>query len=209
MEQNYYISRDNTEEGPLTLEELMQADIDADTLILSPNGADWQRASDLPELFHYFEAQGYYFPTEDNLAGFGWRLLAYIADTFVLSYPMSFFKPDNFPQIYDRAIKGLATPDDIGVMMQLNITTFAVLIMYHTICEFSPLQGSLGKKLFRLTVVDADGRRLTFFKALGRNLGKTVSGLVIGIGYLSILWDANKQAWHDKWAKAFVLIKNR
>lgn len=209
MEENYYITRDKTEEGPFTLKELMQADIDADTLILSPNAADWQRASDLPELFHYFEARGYYFPTEDNLAGFGWRLLAYIADSFIMSYPIAFLRPEGFDAIYKRALNGGATVDDLGTMMQFNLLTFLVMAMYHTICEFSPLQGSLGKKLFRLTVVDADGRRLSFFRALTRNIGKIVSGTALFIGYLWVLWDNRKQAWHDKWAKAYVLVKNR
>jgi uncharacterized RDD family membrane protein YckC len=209
MEDNYYIAHDNTEEGPFTLEQLMQGDLDADTLVLAPNATDWQRASDLPELFHYFEAMGYYFPTEDNLAGFGWRLAAYVVDSFIMSYPIAFFKPENFNEIYQRALNGGATVTDLDTMLKFNLTTFLIMAIYHAICEFSPLQGSLGKKFFRLTVVDADGRRLSFLKALTRNIGKIVSGTALFIGYLWVLWDSRKQAWHDKWAKAYVLVRNR
>ncbi|MFD0763631.1 RDD family protein [Mucilaginibacter lutimaris] len=205
----YYISQGNEEKGPFTIEELMQMGIDLDTLVLSPGADDWQRAADMPEFFNYFEANGIYFPTEDNLGGFGWRLMAYIADTFIMSYPITFLRPAGFATVYNRAMEGNATVDDLVFMLKFNFTSFLVVALYHTICEFSPLQGSIGKKMFRLLVVDAEGRKLSFGRALLRNLGKFVSGLVIMIGYLAVLWDDRKQAWHDKWANTYVLIKNR
>ncbi|WP_377112813.1 RDD family protein [Mucilaginibacter litoreus] len=209
MEDKYYIFKNEREEGPYTLDELLQTGLDVNTMVLSPRANDWQRASDLPELFNYFEAEGYYFPTEDNLAGFGWRLLAYIADSIIISYPAGFLRPENFTDAYNRAVAGNPSMDDLSVLMQFNIISFLVVVMYHTICEFSPLQGSLGKKLFRLVVVDEDGRRLGFFRALARNAGKFISGLALMIGYLWCLWDDRKQTWHDKWSKSYVLIRNR
>jgi uncharacterized RDD family membrane protein YckC len=35
-------------------------------------------------------------------------------------------------------------------------------------------------------------------RAFGRALVSIVSGLVIAIGYLWMLWDPRKQTWHDK-----------
>jgi uncharacterized RDD family membrane protein YckC len=209
MADGYYISKNEEEQGPFTQEEVMQMHLDTDTMVLSPLADDWEQASDLPEFFHYFEARGYYFPTEDNLAGFGWRLLAYIADSLIMSYPISFFRPETFAAVYNRAVTNAATVDDLIVLLKFNLVSFLLVVVYHAICEFSPLQGSLGKKMFRLVVVDAEGRRLSFVRALLRNLGKFISGLVLLIGYLVVLWDDRKQAWHDKWANAFVLIRNR
>jgi hypothetical protein len=60
-------------------------------MVLSPKADDWQRASDLPEFFEYFEAKGVYFPTEDNLATFWWRLLAYLIDSVLISLLISIF----------------------------------------------------------------------------------------------------------------------
>jgi uncharacterized RDD family membrane protein YckC len=209
MTDGYYISINDEEQGPFTQEEVLQMHLEVDTMVLSPLAEDWQQASDLPEFFNYFEAKGFYFPTEDNLAGFGWRLLAYIADSLIMSYPISFFKPANFTEVYTRAVNSTGTVDDMVVLLKFNLISFLVVVVYHAICEFSPLQGSLGKKMFRLVVVDTEGRRLSFLRALLRNLGKFVSGLVLLIGYLAVLWDDRKQAWHDKWAKAYVLIRNR
>ncbi|RYU86840.1 RDD family protein [Mucilaginibacter terrigena] len=208
-ENNYYIFNKDKEEGPYTLEEVLDMYLDVDTMVLSPLANDWQRASDLPEFFEYFEARGIYFPTEDNLAGFGWRLLAYIADTFIMSYPVSFFKPATFTTVYNRAIEGHATVDDLILMLKYNFTSFLIIAAYHALCEFSPLQGSIGKKMFRLVVVDSEGRKLSFIRALLRNLGKFISATVFMVGYLAVLWDDHKQAWHDKWARTYVLIRNR
>ncbi|GGH13490.1 RDD family protein [Mucilaginibacter phyllosphaerae] len=207
MTDGYYISQGEEENGPYTLEEMLNMPLNVDTMILSPQQDDWQRASDLPEFFEYFEARGIYFPTEDNLAGFGWRLIAYVVDSIILSYPISFFRPATFTEVYARATNGTATVDDLVIMLKFNMISFLIMAVYHTICEFSPMQGSLGKKFFKISVVDADGMKLSFGRALLRNLGKFVSGTALGIGYLAILWDSQKQAWHDKWARTYVIIK--
>jgi uncharacterized RDD family membrane protein YckC len=209
MTDSYFVFKNNQEEGPFTLEEVMETGLDVDTMVLSPLADDWQRASDLPEFFEYFEAKGIYFPTEDNLAGFGWRLLAYIADTIIISYPLSFIRPANFMEAYNRAIQSTATADDMVILLKFQFISFLLVVVYHAICEFSQLQGSLGKKLFRLVVVDTEGRRLSLGRALLRNLGKFISASVFLIGYLVVLWDDRKQAWHDKWTKSYVLIRNR
>ncbi|WP_121245836.1 RDD family protein [Mucilaginibacter phyllosphaerae] len=209
MTDGYYISQGEEENGPYTLEEVLQMPLTVDTMVLSPRQDDWQRASDLPEFFEYFEARGIYFPTEENLAGFGWRLIAYVVDSIILSYPISLFRPATFNEVYARATNGTATVEDLVVMLKFNVISFLIMAAYHTICEFSPMQGSLGKKFFRISVVDADGMKLTFGRALLRNLGKFVSGTALGIGYLAILWDSQKQAWHDRWARTYVIIRNQ
>ena len=206
---NYYIFKNDHEEGPFTLEEVMQMQPELDTMILSPRGDDWQRASDLPEFFHYFEARGFYFPTEDNLASFWTRLLAYFIDYIITSIAFSFFVPTSIFVVYKRLLNNTYTLDDISIYSQFLFATFIVVVIYNAICEASPMQGSIGKRLCSILVVDADGRRLSFIKAFFRNLGKFVSGMVVGIGYLNILWDEHHQAWHDKFAKTYVLNKTR
>ncbi len=50
-----------------------------------------------------------------------------------------------------------------------------------------------------MRVVDVDsGELIGYGRAFGRSLVSIVSGLVIGIGYLWMLWDPRKQTWHDK-----------
>ena len=45
-----------------------------------------------------------------------------------------------------------------------------------------------------------------YTKAFLRELvGKFVSSLVLGLGYFSVLWDKDKQGWHDKMAGTVVI----
>ncbi|TSD63491.1 RDD family protein [Inquilinus sp. KBS0705] len=209
MENEYYIQKNGEHTGPFSLHELIQMDLRVDTLILSPEYDGWQKAADLPELFEYFEANGVYFPTDDNLASFWWRFMAYIVDSLLLSYPLSFIRPPGVKEAYDRMLTSTTTTADMLLLLKFNLISFVILAIYHAVCEASALQGSLGKKLFKLIVVNADGQRLSIGRAFLRNIGKFISGSVLLIGYLAVLWDSHKQAWHDQWAKTYIIIRNR
>jgi len=209
MTDGYYISINDEEKGPFTLEEVLEMAPGLDTMVLSPQAEDWERAADLPEFFHYFEAQGIYFPTEDNLASFWIRLLAYFIDYILTSLVFSFFVPPTILAIYKRLLNNTYTMGDVNTYSLFLLLTFIIVVFYNTVCEASKMQGSIGKRVCGIVVVDADGRRLSFMKAFFRNLGKFVSGTVLGIGYLAILWDDHRQAWHDKFAKTYVLTRNR
>jgi uncharacterized RDD family membrane protein YckC len=67
---------------------------------------------------------------------------------------------------------------------------------------------TLGKKMLKIKVVDATG----YAPGWGRSFMRYVVGfglenlLIIGLlGWLWPLWDANKQAWHDKIGGTFVI----
>lgn len=209
MEENYYIFNHDHEEGPYTLEEIMEMEPDVNAMILSPRATDWHRASDLPEFFEYFELRGFYFPTEDNLASFWIRLLAYLIDSILLSILISALAPGFVMETLEAMKADTITPDATFARIKFNLIVFVIATLYNTLCEASEMRGSIGKKLCRLVVSDEDGSKLSIRKALVRNLGKFVSGLALWIGYLAVLWDSRNQAWHDKWAKTYVLIRNR
>ncbi|NCP78171.1 MAG: hypothetical protein GW833_03180 [Desulfuromonadales bacterium] len=63
-----------------------------------------------------------------------------------------------------------------------------------------------GKMLLRLQVVRTDGQPLGYAKAFYREtLGKFVSGIILGIGYLMAAFDDQKQALHDRMANTYVI----
>ena len=65
---------------------------------------------------------------------------------------------------------------------------------------------TLVKKWLKIKVQTMDGQVPGFKKALIREtVGKLVSGLALGIGYLWAIWDKHKQTWHDKMAKTVVV----
>ena len=206
MINSYFILKDGEEAGPYTLYELMDTGVEVHTMVLSPLADDWQEACDLPEFHQYFENTGLYFPTADNMAGFWWRLLAYIIDYIINILALGAIGALLAVILPILGISGFFTSDD-KTMTKLIINLIALLftISYNSVCEASPMRGSVGKLLLKISVVDVDGRRITFGKAFSRNIGKIASGIVIGIGYFNILWDDHKQAWHDQWAKTYVI----
>lgn len=63
-----------------------------------------------------------------------------------------------------------------------------------------------GKKVLNIKVVKADDSALTYGDAVLREvIGKLVSAITLGIGFLWMLWDPNKQTLHDKIAKTYVV----
>ena len=56
-----------------------------------------------------------------------------------------------------------------------------------------------------LRVVRVDGKRITAATALVRWLGYFVSFVLLGLGYLWVLWDDRRQGFHDKLARTVVV----
>lgn len=86
-----------------------------------------------------------------------------------------------------------------------NLLKETLIIIYYALMESSKYQATLGKIVMGIKVVNKDGRGLDFSKALLRNLSKILSGLIIGIGYIMIIFDDRKQGLHDKIADTFVV----
>lgn len=210
MTDGYFILEDGEQNGPYTFDELTDLEIDIHTRILSPGTDVWQDACDLPELYPYFEAQGIYLPTGDNLASFGWRLLAFIIDTIVLSFLMNFIL--EVLVLNGFSIK-LQSYSDVFKMSKSDLQyitwiTLLTLIVYNSICEASPMRGSIGKRILKIVVVDIDGVRLGFFNALLRSMGKALSIYFLYLGFLSILFTEHRQAVHDLLAKTYVVKRD-
>lgn len=66
---------------------------------------------------------------------------------------------------------------------------------------------TLGKRFFGLRVVTVDGSEsIDPVKGFLREVvGRFISGIVLSLGYLWILWDKERQGWHDKIAGTYVL----
>ena len=66
-----------------------------------------------------------------------------------------------------------------------------------------------GNAALSIRVVDKDGGApIGFGRAFVRWLVSIVSGIVLLLGYLWMLWDGEKQTWHDKAANSVVIPTN-
>jgi uncharacterized RDD family membrane protein YckC len=76
-----------------------------------------------------------------------------------------------------------------------------VSVAYFTILEGGPGGAGLGKRALGLRVVDQrTGGPIGYPRAFVRWLGRILSAIVFFLGYLWMLWDPEKQCWHDKLA---------
>lgn len=64
---------------------------------------------------------------------------------------------------------------------------------------------TLGQKALGVKVVRTDGQSLSVGTAMVRWIGMYVSFLALCIGVLWVIWDPNKQGWHDKLANTVVV----
>ena len=65
---------------------------------------------------------------------------------------------------------------------------------------------TVGKAAFGLRVINYENVNPGIPMAILREVvGKFISSLVLNLGFFWIIWDKNKQGWHDKIAKTYVL----
>jgi uncharacterized RDD family membrane protein YckC len=135
--------------------------------------------------------------TEILLAGFWRRLAAYLIDGVLLA---------GIEVVIARTVYVLA-PGDYQALANVAPVTAAVALAYFAVMESSPAQATLGKLALNLYVTDAHGDPITFRRAIFRNAFKTLSSLVLFLGWIMAAFSPRKQALHDVLAGTLVLRK--
>ncbi|PRP94756.1 RDD family protein [Enhygromyxa salina] len=88
-------------------------------------------------------------------------------------------------------ISGLLGTDSHGVVASV------ISWLYFAVQESSGWMATLGKRAMGLAVQGVDGRQLSFTQASIRWVGRWVSGLALGCGYLLALFTDKRQTLHD------------
>lgn len=91
--------------------------------------------------------------------------------------------------------------------MELDDFIFWVLIAYWALMEGSRYRASIGKMAMGIQVSDCNGKRLTFLRALARNVSKFLSAFTFLIGFMMAGWTSKKQGLHDMVARCYVVQK--
>jgi len=97
-----------------------------------------------------------------------------------------------------RAILGNSGGEGLGLVISLGHYTY-----FHGKTGQTP-----GDAVMSIRVVDfrnGTGAPIGYGRALGRALMSIVSFLALFLGYLWMLWDPEKQTWHDKVAGSVVV----
>lgn len=116
------------------------------------------------------------------LAGFERRLYAIAIDMLLLSFIAAILR-----------------------MYQTGIWLIVLQAGYFSFCWSYCNGQTLGNKIMHIRVVSVSGDSLSFLQALLRYFGFFLSEVVFFLGFAWILWDKQKQGWHDKIAHTIVV----
>jgi uncharacterized RDD family membrane protein YckC len=96
-----------------------------------------------------------------------------------------------------RKIVGASGGSGLGLLVSLA---------YFTYFEGGATGQTLGKRALGIRVIDfGGGGSIGYGRAFIRWIGRFVSAIALLVGYLWMLWDSERQTWHDKFANAVVV----
>jgi uncharacterized RDD family membrane protein YckC len=132
--------------------------------------------------------------TNENYGGFWIRLLAYVVDGLIVGIGF-------FLIVMLLSVMGLE-------LIAPELILFVVGLLYFAFMQASPRQATYGKSLVGLKVTGYGGERISFARALAREVAKILSSLTLLIGFIIAGFTKRKQALHDFIASTYVVRTN-
>ena len=152
---------------------------------------------------------------EVEYAGFWKRVGAYFVDIIpvIVLVSMVFYFFLGFDEVLSNYLAERDDANSRGEFLNqrdsIRDISLIVWLLYSTIMDMSSYQGTFGKRLFGIKVVDSEGSRLTASRAIARNLLKILSLIPLSLGFIWIAFSKKKQGWHDMIAKTYVMYPIR
>jgi len=99
-------------------------------------------------------------------------------------------------------------PPEVGTMIagfnKVGVLSWLIKIIYYTLM-IGLLGQTVGMMALGMRCIRPDGSSVGIPRAFLRWLVSIISGIVICIGYLWMLWDERNQTWHDKAADTIIV----
>jgi uncharacterized RDD family membrane protein YckC len=139
---------------------------------------------------------------QDRSAGFVSRMLAYVIDVVLIAAIVAV--GGAIAALMDRAL------DAMGAKLQVEMTVIYVwsipLIIGAYYIMFWSLTGrTVGKWFMGLKIIGPDGRPPSVGRSVLRFVGYGLSAIAFWLGYVWVVIDDERQAWHDHIAKTWVV----
>jgi len=134
-------------------------------------------------------------------ASFWERLLAFFIDVLIVE-AIGFLVSLFFGQV------GVLSPGEFGFNLSgLPADILYSLVLIVDVFLIDKFGQTPGKMILKIKVVKIrTSETSSYTNAFLREvIGKFISTLVVGLGYFWVIWDKNKQAWHDKIAETVVI----
>ena len=85
-----------------------------------------------------------------------------------------------------------------------NVLSF-ILGLAYSVWMLSNYSATVGMMVLKIKITKENGGKVTYQDAILRYFASILSGLVLLLGYLWMIWDSKKQTWHDKLTKTVVI----
>jgi uncharacterized RDD family membrane protein YckC len=124
------------------------------------------------------------------------------------SGPRASFFRRFFAALLDGILLGIVTTVLQAVVGRSfgGLVSLAVGIAYYGYLEGSPSGQTIGKRALGIRVIDLKaGGPIGFSRGVIRYFSRILSAIPLLLGYFWMLWDAEKQTWHDKLAGSVVV----
>ena len=135
-------------------------------------------------------------------ASFWQRFAAAFIDGIIIGVVLSLLAAITGNALFRMSSTGGAAGFSAG-FLALELLVVGAYTIYF---EGSESGQTVGKRVLNIRVIDySNGGPIGYGKAALRWIGKYVSSAVCLLGYLWMLWDPEKQTWHDKIANSVVV----
>lgn len=132
----------------------------------------------------------------DRLAIFGVQCAGGLLGAFVAALMVG-----NVPEkVSERAVS-------IGMLLGWFFWGLAAWFLNYGILQ-GKMGGTIGKLIFGLRLLNADGSPVGIVKSMGRTVAYLVSSLPVFVGFAAIFWDDRRQCWHDLVCSTIVVRKD-
>jgi uncharacterized RDD family membrane protein YckC len=194
-------------DGPFSISQLKERKIKPGDFVKTSSMDDYKEAHEIAALRQLFGFSRQPLPLQ-YFGSFDQRALAAVIDWLIV---ISLFILLAF--VVTLVLLVVIPGDDnkvlrIGITIAIVCLTPFAKIVYNTVMESGPKQGTFGKQLLKIRVCDIFGERITRAKALNRNLAKYLSVATLFIGYIICFFTKKQQCLHDMVADTLV-IKDR
>lgn len=146
-----------------------------------------------------------------SYAGFWKRLLAYVIDMvpiFLVVFCIAYFFL-GFDQTLHNYLSGDRSHEARAYFLsernKVRDSALLLWIFYGLFMDCSKFQGTHGKILLKLKVVDESGERITLPQSVKRTSMKIVGAIPVYLGYIWVAFRKDKASWHDLTAKTRVV----
>jgi uncharacterized RDD family membrane protein YckC len=130
------------------------------------------------------------------------RLLAVLVDTVVATFGFTLLVA-GIVFVIRLFAPEFELPESTGLVYGVSLFVWAFVYLWASLAVFGK---TVGKMLLGVRVVSSDGKIvLSGRQPLIRVVTYPLSFLIFGLGLLGVVFNPERQAWHDRWAKTAVV----